>query len=78
VTDNKTFEVDDITKVYLGSDVYVHSQDFTRDSFGENIEIDAINGNEITLNKDLGFTPQIGDLVDGSRFQDGGNPYLII
>jgi hypothetical protein len=78
VTDNKTFEVDDISKMVAGSKVYVHSIDYQRDSIEQSIEIDEINGNEITLNIDLDFTPQIGDLVDRSKFQDDGNPYLII
>jgi len=78
VTDNKTFDINDITKVKINSQVYVHSNDYSRDSFGGKFIIADITGNTVTLDSDLSFTPQIGDLIEGSRFQDDGKPYLII
>jgi hypothetical protein len=79
VTDNKTFDVDDATKLLEGSEVYVHSKDYTRDSFDDDsYTIDSIVGNTITLDKALSFTPVINDLVDRSAFLDSGDPYLLI
>ena len=78
VTDNQTFEVDDGSRIAVGSKIYVHSKDYTRDSFAQDIEIDSIVANLVTLNKPLDFTPQVSDLLDGSDYLDGGFKYAII
>lgn len=78
VTDNQTFEVDDGSRLAIGSKIYVHSEDFSRDSFDDDIEIANIVGNIVELNQALSFTPQINDLLDGSDYLDGGFKYSII
>lgn len=78
VTDNQTFEVDTPGELFLGSKIYVHSDDYSRDSFEEETSIDDITGNTITLSNPLSFTPQIGDKLEFSKFLDGGNPYQLI
>ena len=73
------FDVNDSSRLQVGSAIYVHSEDYSRDSFDEPpIEIDSIIGNTVYLNKPLNFTPQVNDLVDGSNFKDGGYVYKII
>lgn len=75
--DNISFEAD-VTNLVVGSQVYIHSKDYSRDSFeDEEVEIESIIGNVVTLNKALEFIPQVGDFVERSNFKDGGFPYLI-
>jgi hypothetical protein len=79
VTDDKTFTVDDGTKVIVGSQIYVHAPDYATDSFGvDDVTVVDVSGNIVTLNKDLSITPSIGDLVESSNFADNGFPYLFI
>ena len=78
VTDAQTFEVDDGSRLAIGSKIYVHSKDYTRDSFDTDIEIANIVGNIVTLNQALDFTPLVDDLLDGSDYLDGGFAYRII
>lgn len=78
VTDAQTFDVDLPANLFETSEIYVHSDDYVRDSFGESVLIDSILGSTITLNAPLSFTPTIGDKVEFSKFLDGQNPYQII
>jgi len=78
VVSSLVFSVDDASKLLIGSRVVVSSDDFSRDSFGAIHIIDAIAGNQVTLKTALEFTPVIGDNVNSTRFQDGGDPYLLI
>jgi hypothetical protein len=78
VISDSIVEVSDGSKLVIGSDIYVHSVDYTRSSFRDNREIINIVGNTITLASDLPFTPLIGDLIDGSNYADGGFVYSII
>jgi hypothetical protein len=78
VTDAQTFEVDDGSRLAIGSKIYVHSKDYTRDSFDADIEIANIVGNVVILNQALDFTLQVNDLLDGSDYLDGGFAYRII
>lgn len=77
VTDASTFEVDNIAKFNANMLVSVHSDDYDRDS--EELEIDSINANEITLKQPLSFTPVIGDKLEALGFDDaldGGYRYV--
>jgi hypothetical protein len=78
VTSAKVFQVDTPEKLVIGSFIVVNSDDYQRDSLGQKVKIDSIVGAIVTLDKDLPFTPVIGDIVNNSRFLDDGNPYLII
>ena len=78
VATNQEFDVDDPSTLAEGSMVVIHSKDFTRDSFGGKYKIDSIVGSTITLSTSLDFTPQIGDFVNNSNFQDNGYPYILI
>ena len=78
VIDNKNIVVDNGSKLQIGSKIYVHSVDYLRDSFNQSITIANIEDNNVELSQDLDFTPQVGDLVDGSNFKDGGYKYTII
>lgn len=75
--DNISFEVSDASRLLAGSEIYVHSKDYVRDSFDTKIKIDNILGNTVTLESALAFVPLVGDLVENSRFLDGGDPYLL-
>ena len=76
--DNISFEAD-VTNLVVGSQIYIHSPDYSRDSF-ENLDVTIadITGNLVTLSETLEFIPQVGDLVERSNFKDGGFPYLIV
>ena len=78
VISDSVFEVSDGSKLVVGSQIYVHSEDYTRTSFRDNREIIDITANTITLKSDLPFTPLVGDLIDGSNFLDLGFVYLTI
>jgi hypothetical protein len=78
VIDDKTLEVSDASKLAIGSQIYVHSEDYSRTSFRDDREIINISLNTITLDSDLPFTPLITDLVEGSNYLDGGFAYKLI
>jgi hypothetical protein len=70
----------DTSLLFEGASVYVSSDDYIRDSFDiEGVEIDNITGSTVTLNKSLGFTPQVGDNIELIGFvSDNGLSYRII
>lgn len=71
------FEVSDGSKLYVGCVVRVHSFDYSSDSV-EAIVTD-VTGNDITVDRDLGFVPQLDHEVDLIGFvSDEGFPYRII
>jgi hypothetical protein len=78
VNSTSSFEVDEPTKLLVGSYIIVNSDDFTRDSFGTKHKIDSIVGSTVTLDSVLDFLPLVGDVVNASNFADGGYPYLIL
>ena len=78
VASDKIFDVADGSEVREGSFIYVHSDDFTRDSFEEEIEVASVVGNTVTLDVDLPFTPLVGDKLQLSNFKDDGFPYSLI
>lgn len=78
VTSDKVFDVVDASGLFVGSQIVISSPDYTRDTFGEIYTIDDITGSTITLNKDLPFTPLIGDKIENSNYGDGGFPYQLI
>ncbi len=70
------FDVDsaDIDKFFVGTLIQVHSEDFSDDS-GE-VKVQSIDGNTITTDADLGFTPDNTHLIDFIGFaNDRGDPY---
>ena len=77
--DNISFEVAEIEKLVIGSEIYIHAKDYARDSFNDGVyKIESIVGNLVTLDKALEFTPLIGDLIEKSDYLDGGNYYALI
>ena len=69
----------DTTYLSEGQKIYIHSDDFTRDSSDDReVEIDDITGNVITLNKDLEFIPQAGDKIESLDFPNLDDGYRII
>ena len=78
VTSDAIFDVSDTSGLFVGSRIVVSSLDYTRDSFGEEFVIDDITANQITLDKDLPFTPVVGDKIENSNFGDGGFPYQLL
>jgi len=71
-------QVNDASKLVVGSFIVVNSKDYSRDSFGKKLKIDSIVGNQVTLNTSIGFLPLVGDLVNNSNYQDDGTPYVFI
>jgi hypothetical protein len=78
VTSQTVVQVNDASKLVPGSSVVVNSKDYSRDSFGKELKIDSIVGNQVTFNTSIGFLPLIGDLVNNSNYQDNGTPYVFI
>jgi hypothetical protein len=84
--DNFRFTVSpsDIDKFLVGAFVRVHSEDFTDDSvetaLDDDAEIVSIDTglNEVVVDRDLTFTPQLNDQVDLIGFKDGGLPYRLL
>ena len=72
----------DIGKFFVGSLIRVHSLDFTSDSTTDLIDDDAevidITGTTITVNRDLGFTPTAGQVVNLIGFADEGLAYRYV
>ncbi len=48
-------QVNDASKLVVGSFIVVNSKDYSRDSFGKKLKIDSIVGNQVTLNTSIGF-----------------------
>lgn len=65
--------------LFVGAVIYVSSPTYNRDSFEvEDVEITNISGTLVTVNKSLGFTPQVGDHVELVGFvSDEGAAYRI-
>ena len=78
VASDSQFDVLNPTKLVAGSSVYVHAENYSQSSFGNDRKIIDITGSTITLDSDLPYTPVIGDFVDGSNYADGGFVYRVI
>lgn len=80
VINNKEFRVSlsDAVILPLGSSVVINSKDFTRDSFGQTLSIDSVDADLVTLNEEVSFTPQVGDVINNANFLDDGFPYFLI
>ena len=84
--DNFTFEVapGDIDKFLVEAFVRVHSEDFSSDSVESSLDDDAeivdvnTTTNVITVDRDMGFTPQLNDQIDLIGFKDGGLPFRLL
>jgi hypothetical protein len=80
--DNFSFTVADVSAFSVGRPVRVHSFDYTIDST-PNLDVndavvEDITGTTITVDRDLGFTPANGQLVDLIAYTDGGAPYRMV
>ena len=75
-TSNFIFDVVDASDMFIGSQISVHSDDFTNES--PQTTILDITGTTITVEDDLGFTPSSGEIVELIGFGDGGNAYRFI
>jgi hypothetical protein len=74
-TDNFTFEIDsaDLAKVREGATIYVHDADYT--NLSVEAKITDITGDIITVDTDLGFTPDSTMFLELNTFPDGGEAY---
>lgn len=68
-----TVDISDVSKFTLGNTVIVRSPDFAFTS--PPVVVSDITGNQITVAKTLGFTPDSTYFVDGIGFHDGTNYY---
>ena len=78
VVSETVFDVDRPLDLVVDSNIYIHSDDYARDSFDETLKIQSIAGSTITLNKPISFLPIINDKVELSKYKDNGSPYGII
>lgn len=70
------FDVSDASDFYIGINIKVHNDTFTRNS--DEVVVTDITGTQITVNNDLGFTPVSGDTVEILNFLDENPGYRII
>ena len=66
----------DSAKMFVGSIVRVHNDDFTIDS--PEVLINDITGTTITVDVPLGFVPSAGDMIELIGFKDKGLSYRIL
>lgn len=66
----------DVGKIFVGSIIKVHNEDFTNDS--PEVLVNDITGNTITVNGSLGFVPSAGEFIELVGFPDKGLPYRIL
>ena len=66
----------DIGKMFVGSIVRIHNNDFTIDS--PEVLINDITGTTVTVDGPLGFVPSAGDMIELIGFKDKGLPYRIL
>jgi hypothetical protein len=74
-TDNFTFDIDagDLSKVRVGATIYLHDADYT--NLSAEVKIEDITGTTITVDNDLGFTPDNTMFVELNTFADNGEAY---
>ena len=75
--DNFNFDVSslDAAKFFVGSIIRIHNDDFS--IYSEELTVSAITGDTITVTEDIGFTPTVGQLIDGIGFvSDNGKRYF--
>ncbi len=76
--DEKTFEVSDASTLQVGYLTYIHSPDYSRDSFlDDESRVVDVTGNIVTLDKNINFVPQNGDKMKLVGYKDGGSAYRI-
>jgi len=74
---NTEFTVEDGTRFFVGSSITVHTKDYS--SVSNDAVVTVVNGNDITVDTDLGFTPDSTYLIDLIGFSDNnGKPYALI
>ena len=62
---------------YEGGVIVVHNEDYSNQS--QEVRIDSIDGNQLTLTQELSYTPAIGDEIDLIGFaEDESFPYRIL
>jgi hypothetical protein len=71
-----TVSAPDAAKMFVGSVIRVHSEDFSVDS-GE-VNVSNITSTTITVDASMGFTPSAGQLIDLVGFPDLGKPYRLV
>jgi hypothetical protein len=74
-TDGFTFDVDsgDVSKLIIGNQIMLHNVDWS--SHSNDVRITAIDTNTVTVDKDLGFTPDNTYTVELIGFVDSGSSY---
>lgn len=83
-TSGTVFDVSvaDATKFSINQPVRIHNEDYTIDSTPtldiDNFTVVDISGTVITLDRDIGFTPDSTMFVDLIGFIDGGAPYAYV
>jgi len=74
-----TVSAGDALLLSVGSSVRVHNDSYSIDSTAstdtEDAKVTVINSTTITVNRDLGFTPAVGQSIELVGFKDGGLPY---
>lgn len=68
VTSSTQFSVASASDYFEGQLIYVHSDDYLRDS--NEVTIDTVVGSTITLTQPLNITPQVGDKLEALGFED--------
>jgi hypothetical protein len=66
----------DVGKIFVGSIVRIHNDDFTNDS--PEVLVNDITGNTITVDGSLGFVPSAGEFIELIGFPDKALPYRVL
>lgn len=69
------FDIDtaDLAKVRVGATIYIHDADYT--TLSAEVKISDITGDTITVDTDLGFTPDSTMFLELNTFPDDGEAY---
>jgi hypothetical protein len=80
--DNFTFTVTDVSPFSINQSIRVHNLDYSIDSTPtldlNDAQVIDITGNQLTVDRDLGFTPSSGQFVDLIGYLDSGQPYRYV
>jgi hypothetical protein len=71
-----TVSVGDAAKLFVGSKVRIHSDDYSVDSGETGFDVSDVTGVTVTISAPLDFTPAVGQKIDLVGFvSDSGKPY---
>lgn len=68
----------DAAKFHVNSPIEIHNSNFSDWTGQSDLKVLSVDGDEITLNRSVGFTMNSTHLIDLIGFKDGGAPYRLL